>query len=156
MHDGFSQPQPETGMTQSHRVTSLRPPSEPASRAPARLRRIFVRDLVLLADIGVYRREQGNKQRVRVNLDLMVDDPPEPPTDRLRDVVNYAKVVDAVRALVGRGRVNLVETLAQQIADACLTDPRVAKVRVQVEKLDAVAEAASVGVEIERLRAETP
>ena len=143
-------------MTQSHRVTPLRPPSEPATPSAARLRRIFVRDLVLLADIGVYRREQGNPQRVRINLDLMVEDPPGPPTDRLRDVVNYAKVVETVRALVGRGRVNLVETLAQQIADACLVDPRVAKVRVQVEKLDAVADAASVGVEIERGRAEKP
>jgi 7,8-dihydroneopterin aldolase/epimerase/oxygenase len=143
-------------MTQSHRVTPLRPPSEPASQPAARLRRIFVRDLVLLADIGVYRREQGNPQRVRINLDLLVEDPPGPPTDRLRDVVNYAKVVEAVRALVGRGRVNLVETLAQQIADACLVDPRVAKARVQVEKLDAVADAAAVGVEIERGRAEKP
>jgi dihydroneopterin aldolase len=143
-------------MTQSDRVTPWRPPSQPASRPAARLRRIFVRDLVLLADIGVYRREQGNPQRVRINLDLMVEDPPAPPTDRLRDVVNYAKVVDAVRTLVGRGRVNLVETLAQQIADACLVDPRVDRVRVQVEKLDAVADAASVGVEIERGRVEKP
>ena len=140
-------------MTQN-RVTPLRR-STPAE-GTRRLRRIFVRDLVLLAEIGVYRREQGTKQRVRINLDLMVDDPPGPPTDRLRDVVNYAKVVDAVRALVERDRVNLVETLAQQIAEACLVDPRVDRVRVQVEKLDAVTQAGSVGVEIERRRTETP
>ncbi len=143
-------------MTQSNRVTPFRPPTEPAAPPASGLRRVFVRDLVLLADIGVYRREQGNPQRVRINLDLMVDDPPGPPSDRLRDVVNYAKVVDAMRALVGRGRVNLVETLAQQIAEACLVDPRVRQVRVRVEKLDAVADAASVGVEIERGRPERP
>src|SRR5258706_13601020 len=142
-------------MTQTHRVTPLRRSAEPAAQ-PAGQRRIFVRDLVLLADIGVYRREQGNPQRVRINLDLMVDDPGGPPTDRLRDVVNYAKVIDAVRALVARGRVNLVETLADQIAECCLADPRVRQARVQVEKLDAVADAAAVGIEIERVRGETP
>ncbi len=141
-------------MTQNNRVTPLR--RSTAAESTRRLRRIFVRDLVLLAEIGVYRREQGTKQRVRINLDLMVDDPTGPPTDRLRDVVNYAKVVDAVRALVERDRVNLVETLAQQIAEICLVDPRVDRVRVQVEKLDAVTQAGSVGVEIERGRAEMP
>ena len=142
-------------MSENHRVTPLRR-SAAAPDGARRLRRIFVRDLVLLAEIGVYRREQGTKQRVRINLDLMVDDPPGPPSDRLRDVVNYAKVVDAVRALVDRDRVNLVETLAQQIAETCLVDPRVERVRVQVEKLDAMAHAGSVGVEIERGRAEKP
>jgi 7,8-dihydroneopterin aldolase/epimerase/oxygenase len=141
-------------MTQSQRVTALRPAAEPAPQPSSR--RIFVRDLVLLADIGVYRREQGKPQRVRINLDLAVDDPPGPPTDRLRDVVNYAKVVDAVRARVARGRVNLVETLAEDIAACCLADPRVQRARVQVEKLDALADAAAVGVEIERRRRENP
>jgi dihydroneopterin aldolase len=138
-------------MTQNHRVTPFRPLAQPGA-APA-LRQIFVRDLVLLADIGVYRREQGTKQRVRINLDLAVED--GPPTDRLKDVVNYAKIIDAVRALVGRGRVNLVETLAEQVAGCCLADPRVRRARVRVEKLDVVPDAASVGVEIERSRGES-
>jgi len=143
-------------MTQNHRVTPFRRSPQPDAPAAAGTRRIFVRDLVLLADIGVYRREQGKAQRVRINLDLMVDEPPRPSTDRLRDVVNYAKVIDAVRALVARGRVNLVETLAEQIAGCCFADPRVHQARVKVEKLDAVADAAAVGVEIERWRGENP
>ncbi|MEJ0067488.1 MAG: dihydroneopterin aldolase [Pseudomonadota bacterium] len=140
-------------MTQSHRVAPF--PPAPKPDATAGLRRIFVRDLVLLADIGVYRREQGKAQRVRISFELLVDEPRNPTTDRLKDVVNYAKVIDAVRALVGRGRVNLVETLAEQIADCCLADPRVRRAGVQVEKLDAVPDAASVGVEIERWRGQS-
>jgi len=150
-------------MTQNHRVTPLRPRDrapettpQPGKATVDATRRIFVRDLVLMAEIGVYRREQGTKQRVRINLDLAVDDPRGPPSDRLKDVVNYAKVIEAVRTLVGRGRVNLVETLAQQIADCCLVDPRVRQARVRVEKLDAVADAAAVGVEIERERPARP
>jgi dihydroneopterin aldolase len=138
-------------MTQNHRVTPFRP-AKPDAEPATGSRRIFVRDLVLLADIGVYRREQGKAQRVRISFELLVDEPRNPSTDRLKDVVNYAKVIDAVRALVGRGRVNLVETLAEQIAECCLADPRVGQARVQVEKLDAVSDAGSVGVEIERWR----
>src|SRR5277367_7118572 len=118
-------------MTENHRVTPFRRAPQPDALTSPGVRRIFVRDLVLLAEIGVYRREQGKTQRVRINLDLMVDEPPGAPTDRLKDVVNYAKVIDAVRALVGRGRVNLVETLAEQIAECCLADPRVGRARVQ-------------------------
>lgn len=138
-------------MTQNHRVTPFRPVPQPGA-APA-LRKIFVRDLVLMADIGVYRREQGTKQRVRVNLELTVAD--EPSTDKLKDVVNYAKIVEAIRALVGRGRVNLIETLAEQVAGCCLADARVRKAVVRVEKLDVIPDAASVGVEIERSREES-
>jgi 7,8-dihydroneopterin aldolase/epimerase/oxygenase len=143
-------------MTQNHRVTPFRPARPDAAPAGPELRRTFVRDLVLLADIGVYRREQGKAQRIRLNLELFADDPRSPPTDRLKDVVDYAKVIEAVRALVGRGRVKLVETLAEQIAACCLADPRVRRVRVQVEKLDAVPDAAAVGVEIERWRGQNP
>jgi dihydroneopterin aldolase len=143
-------------MTQNHRVTPFRPARQPDPSTAPEFRRVFVRDLVLLADIGVYRREQGKAQRVRINLELFTDAPPGPSTDRLKDVVNYAKVIEAVRALVARGRVNLVETLAEQVAECCLSDPRVRRTRVQVEKLDAVPDAAAVGVEIERWRDQKP
>jgi len=143
-------------MAQNHRVTPFRPARPSDAPAGPGSRRIFVRDLVLLADIGVYRREQGKAQRVRINLELIADESPGLSSDRLKDVVNYAKVIEAVRALVARGRVNLVETLAEQIAGCCFDDPRVSRARVQVEKLDAVPDAGAVGVEIERWRDQNP
>jgi dihydroneopterin aldolase len=57
-----------------------------------------------------------------------------------------------VRGLIGAGHVNLVETLAERIAEACLHDLRVHAVRVRVEKLDVFPDAVSAGVEIERRR----
>lgn len=75
--------------------------------------------------------------------------------DRIENVVNYEHVVNGVRALTSDVHINLVETLAERIADLCLADGRVSRVRVCVEKLDIYDEAASVGVEIERLQGET-
>jgi dihydroneopterin aldolase len=124
------------------------------------LRHVFIRDLTLAASIGVHAHERVGRQRVRINIDLGVaDDGARAMSragvgrDELSRVVDYAAVADAARAVVAAGHVVLVETLAERIAEACLFDPRIHVVRVKVEKLDVMEDAASVGVEIERRNA---
>lgn len=123
-------------------------------------RRMFIRDLVLEARIGVHAEEHGRSQRVRINLDLWVDDDAGLPLSRpavgrddLARVVDYERIVNDVRAVIASRHVQLVETLAERLAELCLCDARVALVRVCVEKLDVFADAASAGVEIERKQA---
>ncbi len=120
-------------------------------------RHMFIRDLVLNASIGVYAHEHEARQRIRINLDLAIQEEapgklsrPSVGRDDLARVVDYESIVNTTRAIVNQGHVQLVETLAERLAEACLTDPRVAQVRVRVEKLDVFADAASAGVEIER------
>jgi dihydroneopterin aldolase len=72
--------------------------------------------------------------------------------DVIARVVDYDAMAKRVRALIGRAHVELVETMAEQIAHLCLVDARVLTVRVSVEKLTVFADAASAGVEIERTR----
>ena len=67
--------------------------------------------------------------------------------------MNYAAVAETARALAETGRFRLVETLCERIAAACLEDPRVTACEVTVEKPDAVAGAAAVGVTVRRGRA---
>ncbi len=121
--------------------------------AAAHLRHVFVRDLVLNAKIGVWKRERGAAQRIRINLDLAVREGDTPLGDQLANVVRYDLIVTAVRRLVAKGHVNLVETLAEKMAALCLEIPQVRTARVRIEKLDVYVDAASVGVEIERRRA---
>ena len=125
--------------------------------ASAGVRHVFVRDMVLPASIGIYPHEHASRQRVRVNIDLAVDDESALAgvavgADELGRVVDYEKVAERARAIVGAGHTRLVETLAERIAVACLDDARVRTARVRVEKLDIFADAASAGVEIERRR----
>jgi len=61
-------------------------------------------------------------------------------------------VVKKVEAILAEGHINLVETLCEKIAAACLKDRRVMAARVRVEKPDIIPNARSVGVEIERTR----
>jgi dihydroneopterin aldolase len=116
-------------------------------------RHVFVRDLELEALIGVHTHERGTSQPIRVNIDLTVSEGAGPVGDELTTVVDYEKVANKVIAIVNAGHVNLVETLAERIAAAALEDDRVKVARVRIEKLKAISKAASVGVEIERLRA---
>jgi len=115
------------------------------------MRHVFVRDLVLSASVGVYDHEKTAPQRIRLNLDLAVREGAGEIQDSLENVVCYETVLDRVRAIVEAGHVNLVETLAERIAQACLEDARVRRAQVSVEKLDVFQEADSVGVTIERL-----
>jgi dihydroneopterin aldolase len=117
----------------------------------AGIRHVFIRDMVMPASIGIYPHEHAAMQRVRLNIDLGVDDTEDAiGPDELSRVVDYEKVANAVRAIVASGHVRLAETLAERIATACLSDKRVRLARIRVEKLDIFADAASAGVEIER------
>jgi dihydroneopterin aldolase len=129
-----------------------RPVIEPLRIADAAegLRHVFVRDLVLECAIGVHAHEKGRTQRVRINVDLGVSEQEQSLNDRLENVVCYENVVKRIRAIVADGHINLVETLAERIASLCLQDPQCRSARVRIEKLDVFADAASVGVEIER------
>lgn len=130
-----------------------RAPAQPlhiASAANA-IRHVFVRDLLLDAHIGVHRHEEDRPQPIRVNIDLTVSEDAAPIGDLLENVVDYEHVVNGVRAIVAEGHLRLVETLAERIAAFALEDTRVRAVRVRIEKLKIIPDAASVGVEIERL-----
>lgn len=122
--------------------------------ARQRIRHVFVRDLVVLAFIGIHDHEKTAPQRVRVNLDLAVREAEGGLEDDLVNVVCYEGLVSGVRNIVDSGHVGLVETMAEEIAGMCLDDNRVRSVRVRVEKLDIYDNAESVGVEIERFNRE--
>ena len=117
------------------------------------LRHVFLRNMELSASIGVHGHEHGRTQRVRINVDLAVaDEAAGVGPDELRRVVDYEALANRVRALIARGHVKLVETLAEQIAAECLLDGRVFLARIRIEKLDVFSDVESVGVTVERRR----
>ncbi|MBO0766236.1 MAG: dihydroneopterin aldolase [Hyphomicrobiaceae bacterium] len=117
-----------------------------------RLRRVFVRELEIVGSIGVYEHERHYEQRILISADLWVRDDYDGTSDRLSDVLDYGKVVDDIVVLVEREHVNLIETLAERIARHCLSDARVERVRVRIEKPDVARSFKGVGIEIERKR----
>jgi dihydroneopterin aldolase len=126
-----------------------------APDAERRLRLVFVRGLAVQARLGVHPHEKAAPQRVVISIELAVEDEDAPASvgvDDMRRVVDYERVVKAARATAAAGHTLLVETLAERIAEAALSDARVLRARVMVEKPDAFPDAASVGVAVERVR----
>jgi dihydroneopterin aldolase len=120
--------------------------------AAASTMRVFIRDLVLPCSIGIHQHERLAQQRVQINVELTCIEHPAI-NDDVDNVVCYATAVMGIKAVVADGHINLVETLADRIADVCLSDHRVLSAKVRIDKLDVFKEAFSVGVEIERHRA---
>ena len=116
-------------------------------------RHVFVRDLNVMATVGVLEHEKLAPQKLVISVDLTVREGREGLDDRLENVVCYGNVVDNIKAIIAKGHVNLIETLADMIAASALEDKRVLAAKVRIEKPDIIPECASVGIESERLQA---
>jgi FolB domain-containing protein len=114
------------------------------------LDRVFVRDFVVSAAIGAYDFERSIRQRVVFDVEALVRRAGAY-ADDMRSIFSYDVVLDAIRLVVGRGHVDFVETLAEEVAAVLLQHARVRSVRVNIRKLDVIEGA--VGVEIRRERA---
>ena len=113
-------------------------------------RRVFVSGLELMASVGIFEVEKRYEQRVVVSVDLDVADDYDGVSDRLENVVDYGRIVAAIRALVESRHFLLIETLAERVAEACLSDARVLVARITIEKPDILPGCRSVGIAIER------
>ena len=123
------------------------------------LRRVFIRDLVLPARIGIHDHERERAQPVIINVDASVEEAVEgagaTTMGTIADVVCYETLTKQIKQVLEGGHIDLVEVLAEEIAARLLTDSRIIRLRVRLEKPEAIAEAAGVGVEIERLSRRT-
>jgi dihydroneopterin aldolase len=112
--------------------------------------KVFVRGLMVEAEIGVYAHEIGVRQPLIVDIELEVE---AHGWRHLDDTVNYEAIVAHARAIAESGHIGLVESYARRLAEACVAEPRVASARVRVEKPRALGPGQGVaGVEIVAVR----
>ncbi len=116
------------------------------------LDRIHIRDLALRCIIGVQPHEREQRQDVVINITLHADLRQPGRTDCIDDTINYKTIKRKVVDLVENSSFLLLEKLAQQIADLCLSEPAVQRVDVMLDKPGALRFARSVAVEITRQR----
>ena len=114
------------------------------------LDRVFMHDLVLDVEIGVYTHEKGVTQRVRFSVDVDVLPATVALDDDIGRAFDYDTIIKGIKEIVALGHINLVETLAEEVASHCLSHPRASAVKVTIEKLD--KEPGAVGVEIVRAK----
>lgn len=127
------------------------PAPTPASTGTDRYT-VVVRGLVVMCSIGIQPEEQDRLQRVRVSVELTAPQGAPFPGENRRRVINYEKVIAAIREIAASAHIDLCEGFADRLATACFADPRVAWVRITVEKLDVFPDADGVGAILERRR----
>ena len=102
-----------------------------------RLDRIAIHGLTAHAFHGVYEAERRLGQTFRVDAVLELDTAPAAADDDLERTVNYAELARALHSVLTGEPVDLLETLAQRLADVCLEHPLVDAVEITVHKPEA-------------------
>jgi dihydroneopterin aldolase len=114
---------------------------------------IYLHDLKIECIIGIWEWERRIKQTIIIDLDMAADICRAAASDKIEDTLNYKAVSKRLVDFVGNSQFQLVETLAEKIAELLLTEFKFAWVRVRVNKKGAVRGAGDVGVIIERGKA---
>jgi dihydroneopterin aldolase len=137
-------------MSDETRLAFAHPEARAEAMGVAPADRISLRDYVVEVEIGAFEAERDTTQRVRFNVVVEVAPPEDPLDDDVDRILSYDTLIDAINTELSAERLNLLETLAERVADAILRDPRAARAFVRIEKLDRVPGA--LGVEIVRSR----
>jgi dihydroneopterin aldolase len=111
---------------------------------------IFLREIRLEARIGIYKREKAITQTVELDLELALPDDRVFKSGKVTDTIDYAVVIERIRAALVEQHYGLVETLAEHVAQIILMEFHAPWVRVSIAKIGAQPNARRVGVVIER------
>ena len=111
---------------------------------------IYLHGLKIECIIGIWEWERRVKQTILLDLDMAADIRRAAATDRIDDTLNYKAVAKRLIDFVGSSQFQLVETLAEKVAEILLTEFKLKWVRVRVNKKGAVRGAGDVGIIIER------
>lgn len=111
---------------------------------------VFIKDLRVETVIGVYDWERKIKQTVHIDLDMASDTRPAASSDSIQDALDYKAVSDCLKKLAAESNVQLLETLAERMAQTVMQEFNVPWLKLRLDKPAAVSGAAGVGVIIER------
>lgn len=119
-----------------------------ATAKPGPLDRLSVRDHTVDVEIGAFQAERGTTQRICFNVVVEIQPLPADLDDDVDRILSYDKVTEAITFELAAERLNLLETLAERVAERILLEPQAVRVFVRIEKLDRGP--GKLGVEIVR------
>ncbi len=101
-----------------------------------RKRKIFINNLNLIASIGVYEQEKKNKQKIIVNLEILLTNDTEPQSDNLQQTQDYSQFRKCVIDVVESKHFDLLEILTKKIHTTISKNKFVLGVKVNISKPD--------------------
>lgn len=111
---------------------------------------IFLSDMRIETTVGIWDWERKIKQTVSIDLEMGADIRRAASSDSIEDTLNYKSVAKRVQQFVGDSGFQLVETMAEKIAETVLSEFDVPWIRVTVNKPGAIRGSKGVGIKIFR------
>ncbi len=115
-------------------------------------RKILVKDLIIKILVGIHNFEKKKKQRVRFNIEIIIDPNLAPDESNLNSIVNYEDIIKSIKKITNKRHYPLLETLGEDIFFRLFKDTKIKKIKLRIEKLDIIKNTSSVGIEIEKIR----
>ena len=115
-------------------------------------KKVIIKDLLLNFVIGYYSAEKTKKQNVKFNIELNYTDQKNLNDKDIKSIVDYGRIIKVIKNMTKNKHYNFLESLADDLFDELFKDERIDKIKLKIEKLDVIKEAASVGIEITKKR----
>ena len=115
-------------------------------------KKVIIKDLLLNFVIGYYSAEKAKKQNVKFNIELNYTDQKNLNDKDIKSIVDYGRIIKVIKNMTKNKHYNFLESLADDLFDELFKDERIDKIKLKIEKLDAIRDAASVGIEITKKR----
>ena len=115
-------------------------------------KKVIIKDLLLNIIIGLYSIEKIKKQNVKFNVELNYTNQKTHNDKDIKSIVDYGRIIKIIKNLTKNRHYNFLESLAEDVFDELFKDERINKIKLKIEKLDAIKETDSVGIEITKKR----
>lgn len=113
--------------------------------------KIIVEELELNMFIGILPEEKEHKQRVTIELEILLE-PKISYEEKIDNTVSYADIITHIEELAASKHFNLVETLAEEISKFCLGNAAIQEVKIVVKKPDIIDNTKAVGFSMTRTK----
>ena len=117
-------------------------------------RSIFIKDFIIQEIIGIHEHEKTEKQKIKFNIVVTVNQNTVPDEKDIKSIVDYEKITNKLENLVKNKKYNFLESLAEDSFKEIFEDKRINSVKIKIEKPDAIKNADSVGVEVFKNRSD--
>ena len=130
------------------KIIELKPDSNKSSIR----RTVFIKDFIIQEIIGIHEHEKTEKQKIKFNITVDVNQNTVPDEKDIKSIVDYEKITNKLENLVKNKKYNFLESLAEDSFKEIFEDKRIDSVKIKIEKPDAIKNADSVGVEVFKSR----
>ena len=113
-------------------------------------RKVIIKDLILNISIGIHDFEKKKRQRVKFNIEILINPYVTPNNKDLNSILNYEEIVSKIEKLTHLKHHELLEDLSENIFNMIFQNKLVRKVNIKIEKMDILKKTKSVGIEVSK------